>query len=139
VSAVVYTANNVRLGLLINATPGAQTYVTYGDAYTLVPDGYVVSLSPTIIWYVNNDCTGQAYVEHGTYLQFANAVYQGVYNKLYTAPVSTPTSVAVGSRSSMPWGYACQALSQGISGHALQSIGTPSSLVSTLPWHVVIE
>jgi hypothetical protein len=136
---VVYSVNNVRLGLLVSALAGSQTYIAYGDAFTLVPDGYVVSITPTTVWYANNDCTGQAYVDHTTYVQFANYVYVGAQNKLYTAPTSNAASVAVGSRSILPTGTACQVNSQGISGHALQTIGTPSNLLGTLPWHVVVE
>ncbi len=137
--AVVYSANNVRLGVLVSALAGQQTYVAYGDAFTLVPDGYVVSVASSTIWYANNDCTGQAYVDHQTYLQFANYVYQGAQSKLYTAPTSTAATVAVGSKSVLPTGVACTASSQGISGHALSAVGTPSTITSTLPWHVVIE
>lgn len=137
--AIVYSANNVRLGVLVSALAGQQTYVAYGDAFTLVPDGYVVSVASSTVWYANNDCTGQAYVDHQTYLQFANYVYQGAQSKLYTAPTAAAVNVSVGSKSVLPTGVACTASSQGISGHALQAVGTPSTITSTLPWHVVIE
>ena len=137
--AVVYSANNVRLGVLVSALAGSQTYVAYGDAFTQVPDGYVVSVATTTVWYANNDCTGQAYVDHQVYSQFANYVYHGAQAKLYAAPTSTATNVAVGSKSNLPTGVACQANSQGISGHPLQVVGNGATVSASLPWHVVFE
>jgi hypothetical protein len=137
VGAIVYGANNARLGILVSVVPGAQTYIAYGDEHTLVPDGYVVSLAPSKVWYANNDCTGQTYVDHQTYLQFANYVYVGAQNKLWRAPVGSPTNVAVGS--STTGRSPCVPSSQGISGHALVAVGTPSDLYAMMPWRVVFE
>lgn len=138
VSAYAYTANNVQLGLLVSAVAGAQTYVSLGDAFTLVPDGLVVSLSPTKVWYAGNECLGQAYVDDATFTQFAGYVYVGFDNTLYEAPKGAAANVAVGSFT-LGGGASCQVLSEGIAGHALSTVGAASNLSATLPWHVVIQ
>lgn len=137
-SAYVYSVNNQQMGLLVNAAFGSQAYVTYGDAVTLVPDGHVVSLAANRVWYANSDCTGQSYVDDNTYVQFANYVYVGLMNELYSAPTSAAANVAVGSYNN-GGGATCTTSSQGISGHPLNIVGTPTNLKATMPWHVVIK
>lgn len=112
--------------------------MTYGDTFTNAPDGYVVSLAAAQVWYVNNDCTGAAYVDHQTYLAMLDRIYVGTRDTLYIATVGAPANVAMGS-----WnrggGVMCTASSTGISGHRLQTIATPTNLTGSLPWHVEIE
>ncbi len=136
--AIAHLVDGRRLGILISATTGQQSYVAYGDQVTQVPDGYVVTVAMNKVWYANNDCSGAAYVDDQTYGQMAHVVYVGMSNRLLAAPLSAPTNVAVGSYS-LGFGVACTPSSQGIQGHALQSIGTPTDIRGTLPWEVVIE
>lgn len=135
--AVVYAANNQRLGILISAKAGEQAYVTLGDQVTSIPDGYLVSYEPTRVYYVNNDCTGQPLIEDSVYRQFASRVYVGYQNKLYYVASPSKANRAVGSYWTRTAG--CAAAPSIGDTHLLTSVGVATNLDGTFPWRIVIE
>jgi len=137
---IVFSVNNVQLGVLLSAMPGNEMYVALGDSYTLVPDGSIVSMARTKVWYANNDCTGQAYaVETNGYEPIAQFVYVGYFNVMYTAATAraSATPLALGSYS--VGATTCTALNVPGYAHTATSVGSAVDPTATLPWHVVLQ
>lgn len=138
-AAIVYSANNVQLGVLLSATPGSEAYLSLGDELTLVSDGLIVPMARQKVWYTNNDCTGTPFVaETFGYEPIAQIVYMGFDNALFTAS-TTLFSASLVVQSFSTGGGSCTAQSIAPRVHALTSVGTPTDLAATMPWHVVVQ
>ena len=140
---MVYDKLNNRLGILLSATPGAETYIAKGDVMTNLPDGSIVSVAPQTInqgavYYTNNDCTGVAVSpSYNGYVPLSTYVYHGAQDRLYTADVAvTYASIVVQSYSLGL--LACTVVSFGSPAHALTWVGNGNPPLS-LPWHIVLQ
>lgn len=137
---IVTTGNGLQLGFLLSAMPNNEAYVAFGDQYTLVPDGTVVTIARAKVWYTNNDCTGTPYaVEAFGYEPIAQYLYVGLGNALFTASTSRAFASATVVQSYSMGGGACTAQSISAFVHAMTSVGSPTDPAASMPWHVGIQ
>lgn len=138
-AAIVFSTSNVQLGILLSATPGSEAYLSFNDGLTLVNDGLIVPMARQKVWYTNNDCTGTPYVaETFGYEPIAQVVYVGFNNAMFTASTTVfAASLVVQSFSTGGGGCTVQSIAPKV--HALTSVGTPTDLATSLPWHVVVQ
>lgn len=136
----VYSNNGLRLGLLLSAVPGNESYISMGDQHTLVPDGLVVALNHTAqkVWYTNNDCTGVAFSALGAgYVPNEDYIYIGHNNVMYTAAKAV-YAVGAAVQSYSTGGIGCTVQSVGHTVHAMTVVGSPNDPANSLPWHLVV-
>ena len=116
--AMAFNANGDQLGYWLGVTFSTggspnigAAYITHGDAIAGLADGFIMptgwSKFVDAVWYVNNDCTGTAYVA-GTATAFPNWLYADQGGQVYAATGQVSGNIALQSYITGP-GSVCTA------------------------------
>lgn len=134
---VAYAPAGKRLGFPLGVGSNAA-YVTRGDEVSLLPDGYLASVEPAKIWYVNNDCTGAAYLD-GSSVRARKQAVTGHLSRLYTLEPATSLTSSF-ARGSFSVGSTCTPNMPGAAnGYLLAATNRTWDLLGTMPWDIVLE
>jgi len=144
VAPIAFAKDGHRLGLFVgsiafptNSTGMAGAFVTYGTDAFAVPDGMLVSMVPTPLYFTQTGCLGQAYVAavdaDGS---VANQLWWTTTD-IYERGSTATTNVQVLSKMV---GDTCVGMGMtAVSAYVAMPIGANYNLRSTLPWTIVIQ